>query len=247
MVTTKTNDMFENVANIYNSNAEQYAKASKRELRQLTLSPSLVSHLGDLSRKKVLDIGCGTGLSCELLISCNAEKVVGIDISEKEIDIAKKTNLKRTSYFVRNAVNDLTDLGKFDLVTAILSVHYCHSEAILKKCFTNIQRVLSPNGEFLAVVVPFANYEGYGVKISSPSNEEGELSMVSVSDFSGNNYLEFDDIYWSQSTYQKILQSIGFQLTWLPCFVSPEGIKKFGKLFWKEFQRKPLYKIFRAK
>ena len=248
-MTSKQDKMFSDTAKMYDANADEYAEASKRELRELTLKPSLIKYLGDLSEKRVLDIGCGTGNSSRLTLSCGAREVIAIDISEKEIVTAREIDKgKMISYFVGNAISDyLVDLGKFDLVTAILSVHYCTESATLKKLFSNVQKVLKPSGEFLAVVVPFAEYDGYGVKISSPTGQEGEPSNVSLSDFKGNKFLDFDDIYWSEKTYQEILEKIGFSVEWLPCIVSEEGIQKYGKDFWQKFLDDPIYKIFRAK
>ncbi|MCX6761736.1 MAG: class I SAM-dependent methyltransferase [Candidatus Moranbacteria bacterium] len=240
--------MFADTASMYDANSEEYATAAKRELRELTLSPSLIEHLGDLSGKRVLDIGCGTGNSSRLTLSCGAREVTGIDISEKEIITAREIdNGKMIAYFVGNAIDDLSNLGKFDLVTAVLSVHYCTDKGMLEKLFSNVQKVLKPGGEFLAVVVPFAEYDGYGVIISSPTGQEGELSNVSLLDFQGHKFLDFDDIYWSEKTYQEVLEKIGFSVEWLPCIVAEEGIQKYGESFWKKFLDDPIYKIFLAK
>ena len=239
--------MFSDTAEMYNSKANEYAEAAKRELRELTLQPSLIRFLGDLSGKRVLDIGCATGNSSRLALSCGAQEVVGIDFSEKEIVTAREIdNDKPIKYLVRNATDDLSDLGKFNLVTAILSVHYCTGRGMLEKLFLNVKKVLKTGGEFLAVVVPFYEYNGYGVKISSQTGQEGEPSNVTISDFQGNKFLSFDDIFWSERTYQQVLEKIGFSVEWLPCFVSDEGIKKYGKAFWKKFMDDPIYKIFRA-
>ncbi|MFA5961355.1 MAG: class I SAM-dependent methyltransferase [Parcubacteria group bacterium] len=240
--------MFADTAVMYDANANEYAKASRRELRELTLQPSLVKHLGDLSGKRVLDVGCGMGNSSRLALSCGARRVVGIDISEKEIITAREIDsYEPIKYLIRNAIDDLSDLGKFDLVTAILSVHYCTERAMLEKLFSNVKKVLKSGGEFLAVVVPFSDYDGYGVRISSPTGREGEPSNVSLSDFGGSKFLDFDDIYWSEKTYQEVLEKIGFSVEWLPCFVSNEGIRKYGENFWRKFLDDPIYKIFIAK
>jgi len=248
MPNTKQDKMFRDTAKMYDANINKYARASIRELRELTLRPSLIKYLGDLSGRRVLDLGCGTGNSSRLALSCGAWEVTAIDISEKEIITAREIDCDEPiEYLVRNAIDDLSDLGKFDLVTAILSVHYCTERAMLEKLFSNVQKVLKPGGEFLVVVVPFSEYDGYGVKISSPTGREGDPSKVSLSDFHGNKFLNFDDIYWSERTYQEVLEKIGFSVEWLPCIVSEEGIKKYGKVFWQKFLNDPIYKIFRAK
>ncbi|MEI6587907.1 MAG: class I SAM-dependent methyltransferase [Candidatus Moraniibacteriota bacterium] len=248
MSNAKQDKMFEDTARMYNANAHEYAEASRRELRELTLRPSLVKHLGNLSGKRVLDLGCGTGNSSRLALSCGAQEVVGVDFSEKEIVAAKGMDKgKSIEYFVRNAADDLSDLGEFDLATAVLSVHYCTERAMLEKLFSNVQKVLKLNGKFLAVVVPFSSYDGYGVKISSVTGREGDPSNVSLSDFDGNKFLDFDDIYWSSETYQEVLRKLGFSVEWLPCIVLEEGIQKYGENFWKQFLDNPIYKIFIAR
>jgi cyclopropane fatty-acyl-phospholipid synthase-like methyltransferase len=246
--TDPSEKMFEDTAKTYDDKAKEYDEASRRELRKQTLEPSLVEYLGDLSEKRVLDLGCGAGNSSRLAVDCGAQEVVGIDISEEEIAMAQKTDVgKPIEYLVRNATGDLSDLGRFDLVMAILSVHYCADKATLEKYFSNVKKVLKPEGEFLAVVIPITDYDGYGVKISSPTGKEGEVLKISVSDFQGNKFLDFEDIYWSKETYQELLEKTGFSVEWLPCTVSQEGLEKYGKDFWKQFSEKPIYSILRAK
>jgi SAM-dependent methyltransferase len=246
--TDSSEERFKKTANKYDVNANEYDEASRRELRKQTLEPSLAGHLGDLSGKRVLDLGCGAGNSSRLAIECGAQEVVGIDISEKEIAMAQKVDTgKPIEYLVRNATGDLSNLGKFDLVMAILSVHYCADKVTLEKYFSNVKKTLKPEGEFLAVVISTTDYDGYGVKIASPTGKEGEALKISVSDFQGNKFLDFEDIYWSKETYEGLLEKTGFSVEWLPCTVSQEGIQKYGVDFWKQFMAKPIYTIFRAK
>lgn len=50
----------------------------------------VLSNLPDLKGKKVLDIGCGTGVITPLLASKSGLPVLGIDLSSKMIEIAKQ-------------------------------------------------------------------------------------------------------------------------------------------------------------
>ena len=45
--------------------------------------------LPDLNEKTVISLGCGSGEDCTYLKSQGVKKVVGVDISEKLIQIAK--------------------------------------------------------------------------------------------------------------------------------------------------------------
>jgi toxoflavin synthase len=235
-------------ASMYDAGAKTYAGAAKRELREMTLHHSVVRHLGDLTDLRVLDIGCATGNSTRLSLDLGAVEVVGIDISAAEIEIARKTRIgENATFHVRSVSEDLTDLGTFDRATAILSMHYFASKQDMATAFANVKNSLNKGGEFYGVVIPLVEYEGYGVKIESPTGREGEASTFEVRDFQGNFILKMADIYWSQRTYEAALESAGFDVEWLPCLVSVEGIRKYGEAFWAEFIRNPLYRIWRAK
>jgi len=48
--------------------------------------------LPDLKNKRILDLGCGFGEHCKRFIECGAKRVVGIDISEKILEVARNEN-----------------------------------------------------------------------------------------------------------------------------------------------------------
>lgn len=54
--------------------------------------PTLFSMLPDLKNKRILDLGCGFGEHCKRFIECGAKRVVGIDISEKILEVARNEN-----------------------------------------------------------------------------------------------------------------------------------------------------------
>ena len=54
--------------------------------------PALCSLLPDLNGKRILDLGCGFGEHCVEYVRKGAERVVGIDISQKMLEVAVKEN-----------------------------------------------------------------------------------------------------------------------------------------------------------
>ena len=97
-----------------------------REGRNMTKEVILSSLPIDLTGKRILDAGCGTGqISIEL-----AERgceVVGIDISSSLINVAKKRIPPKLSNKIFFEVGDMTDekYGKFDYIVAMDSlIHY---------------------------------------------------------------------------------------------------------------------------
>jgi len=66
--------------------------------------------------KRVLDIGCGTGLGASL-ISQTATQLIGIDYSSATIAYAKRHNrLDNVEYYVADIQKEIVEVGTFDLV-----------------------------------------------------------------------------------------------------------------------------------
>ena len=55
--------------------------------------PALFSMLPDLKDKTILDLGCGFGEHCKGFIQMGAAKVVGVDISEKMLEVAREAGV----------------------------------------------------------------------------------------------------------------------------------------------------------
>ncbi|MFH1588460.1 MAG: class I SAM-dependent methyltransferase [Candidatus Diapherotrites archaeon] len=110
------------------------------------------------SNSKILEAGCGTGeFSCGFALSKNSE-VIGIDISEKSLEIAeknkKKFKLSTVSFQNANVLSLPFESNSFDFVFSLGCVHHTENP---RKAFKEIARVLKPNG-FIVLGV----YNKYG-------------------------------------------------------------------------------------
>ena len=104
-----------------------------------TLLPYLKKFLNFINKDnpKILDLGCGAGYESMRLKNLGA-KVVGIDFSEKELEIAREKN-PDIDFFERNILKSYKDLGKFDGVVCIgVIIHFKDDE--LKQVFKNMQK-----------------------------------------------------------------------------------------------------------
>ncbi|MBC8943989.1 class I SAM-dependent methyltransferase [Xenorhabdus indica] len=108
--------------------------------------------VGDVNGKSILDLACGYGYFSRKLYKRGASKVVGIDISEKMIELAK-AKLKQygdgLEFHVRD-VGKMESFGKFDLVTAIWLFNYAASVEELETMFQTAARHLKPSGKLVA-------------------------------------------------------------------------------------------------
>lgn len=116
-------------------------------LNEVLEIPALKSLLPDLSGKRVLDLGCGFGWFCKYAVEKGAEHVIGVDISEKMLEEARKNNNHEKIEYVRSPIEDYkTDPGSVDLVVSSLVFQYLKD---YKGVVENIYSMLSKNGEFI--------------------------------------------------------------------------------------------------
>lgn len=109
--------------------------------------PALFSLCPDFTSKTVLDLGCGYGENCKEFARLGAKQVVGIDISEKMLQMAEKENKSDNVQFLRISMNDLSSLNqKFDIILSSLAVHYIEN---FDKLLKDIFELLNDGGLFI--------------------------------------------------------------------------------------------------
>ncbi|MDY4611545.1 MAG: class I SAM-dependent methyltransferase [Sphaerochaetaceae bacterium] len=91
--------------------------------------------LPDFAGKRVLDLGCGFGWHCRYAVDQGASTVVGMDISEKMLEIAKEKNNGPGIAYIRTSIEDIDfPQDSFDIVLSSLAFHYIVSfEDICRK------------------------------------------------------------------------------------------------------------------
>ena len=103
--------------------------------------------LPDFTGKTVLDLGCGYGWHCRYAVENGAEKVIGIDLSERMIETAKEmTDSPKINYHLMG-MEEIEGLNEtFDIVISSLALHYVPSfDEIVKK----VNHCLTSDGDFI--------------------------------------------------------------------------------------------------
>ena len=245
------NEIIDKKEAVYDKITDGYEKATVRPLRKFAYDYTIEHYVGDLSDKKVLDLACGEGVSTRMLHDLGAKTVHGIDISEKQIELAKKQEMPGVTYEQMDCMNsDFVGEGGFDVVSGIMFIHYAKSKEQLHKVLKNVHLALKDDGVFYAMTVNpnllKNGYEEYGIKITPQDKIEGGESLIELHDFDWNKFCEFKIHSWSKETYREIFESEGFQIEWKDGVVSEEGINKYGKEFWQDFMDNPAYVIIKA-
>ena len=120
-------------------------KGSQEQLARLYQRYHFARELGE--GKDVLEIGCGAGLGLGYLAKV-AKKVVGGDIEEKNVSVAREyyKNRQNITVDLMDAHNILLPDGSFDLVLLFETIYYLKDP---KRCIAEVARLLRPNGTFV--------------------------------------------------------------------------------------------------
>ncbi|XP_069472046.1 putative methyltransferase DDB_G0268948 isoform X2 [Ambystoma mexicanum] len=90
-----------------------------------------------------VDVGCGTGQSTRSLAAFDFQKVIGVDISDAQIQEACSVGSSpKVSYMLAPAEQLPFEDGSVDLITASVSAHWFNMEMFLSE----VERVLKPRG-----------------------------------------------------------------------------------------------------
>jgi len=167
--------------------------------------------------KYILDVATGTGDLAIAALSLNPDKVVGIDISEKMIEIGKeKIKKKKLTDKIQLLPGDSEKLifidNSFDAVTVAFGVRNFEN---LEKGLKDIYRVLKPGGvavilEFsMPVKSPVKQFYNFYFKFILPV-----IGRMISKDYAAYSYLPDSVMAFPQGeAFTKILQSIGFNTT----------------------------------
>lgn len=109
--------------------------------------PAVLSVLPALNGKRVLDLGCGSGRFAFEFLKDTPESILGIDFSEKMIELARK-NPKSVSKQMVFKVGDISHIpevetGTIDLVFSSTVLHFIKE---LRPVLSEMYRVLSEGG-----------------------------------------------------------------------------------------------------
>lgn len=130
---------FDDQAEIYNStNTVHYSGNAKKGCVYVA------DIVKDTEFNSMLDVGCGTGYMFTKLDIDKNKKYIGIDFSEKMLEVAKKYNPDNIDFVIANAENLPFDDNSVDLITCVHSFQFYEN---LDKSFKEMYRVLKPGGK----------------------------------------------------------------------------------------------------
>lgn len=210
---------------------------------------SLHRRLGDLAGLSVLDLACGDGMGTRLLKRWGAARVVGVDVSEQMIGLARQQEEAQPlgiEYRVADAAT-LGTIGEFDRVTASYFLHYARTREELLRMVRTIhdnlkpgQRFVGSNANPLLPPEPVIDQRKYGLRYTLVDEPLHEGATLRAALFLGEHTVEFDFYWLPWEAYEEAFRTVGFR-SWKiePYLVPADSERRYGAGFWDEYAAVP--------
>lgn len=171
--------------------------------------------LPDFKGKRLLDLGCGFGWHCSYAIEHGASAVLGIDLSAKMLEEAKKRNNSPFIQYQCVAVKDFEYLpNAYDIVISSLTFHYLKS---FSETCQHVHCCLTQRGSFVfsvehPIFTAYGNQDWYYDENKKPLHwpvdryfSEGERKAT----FLGEEMIKY---HKTLTTYVNELIKAGFEI-----------------------------------
>ena len=212
--------------------------------------PALLSLMPDLEGKRVLDLGCGYGEHCKMFVARGAERVVGIDISHKMLDVAQRENSDPKIEYVNMPIEEISRIDTcFDVVVSSLAFHYIEDFDSLVK---SVYSLLADGGVFLfSQEHPLVTAHSGGDRWTK--NESGEKLYMNLSNYGVEGVREtawfIDNIKIYHRTFSSIINTLvgaGFAIEqMIEPIPNEELLKKYPEQ--RDLFHKPDFLLLRVK
>jgi toxoflavin synthase len=239
----------------YDAIAHAYRETKRLPIKQYSEAFTFFQVLGSVRGLAVLDVACGDGYYTRAVKRQGASHVVGVDSSQMMITYAQREEEAHPLgiEYVLGEAETMDIVGAFDLVTAAyLLVHATTRDQLAAMCQA-IARQLNPEGRFVALTInprlmldqlpPVEQYQS-GVTAEGPLRDGMPLDVTMLT---AGGPVQIRDYYWSQGTYESVLQQAGFgMMTWHAMRVSPEGFHTYGRAYWRDYLNNPQIVVLEA-
>jgi 2-polyprenyl-3-methyl-5-hydroxy-6-metoxy-1,4-benzoquinol methylase len=232
----------------YNLITEQYKKAKQQPWRTAVETYSLMALVGDLTGKSVVDVACGNGYFTRKLRQAGAARVLGFDISERMIEVARAQEASKPlgiEYVVEDARAE-QPRRDFDLAVAAWLLVYAHDRKELAQMCRGLARLLRPGGRFVTYTTnpnvyffqePDYRKYGFTIRIAEHAFEGAPIDwLIDL----GDEILEIQNYYLPIEAYQAAFEAAGFRdfAVHAPR-LAPEAEAADGPDYWKDFLTRP--------
>jgi toxoflavin synthase len=212
--------------------------------------PAVEDVLGDLNKKRILDIGCGDGLLSRLLAERGAA-VVGYDRARQQIAKAQARvgALELGATFVVATPQTFFHDRTFDAATSVMVLQFASSSEELAAFYRSASRHLGSGGRFISVVYnPSFSAFGEDLVVRRFTRLEGNNMRVEFMDrASGRVEMTVEGHQYKSEEFERAAISGGMKpVAWRKLFATPDAVREMGASFWRPCHEHQPYALFVA-
>ncbi|MBS0203801.1 MAG: class I SAM-dependent methyltransferase [Planctomycetes bacterium] len=228
----------------YDPIAEQYQRSKQQPWRHCIECHTLMELIGDLSGMSAMDVACGEGFYTRLIRQRGAARVVGVDLSQGMIELARQQEARHqlgVDYLVGDA-RELSGAEPCDLVSAAYLLNYAGNRQELQAMCDGIANCLKPGGRFITVNCnparhfPTApSYRKYGFE-TTVTEEWREGTPIRWTFHLEDGPFDIENYHLDTAIHEAALSNAGFHtIRWHAPRLSPEGSSPTEVGFWSTF------------
>lgn len=222
--------------NDYDSLFSQYKKTDVKPDKLYSMLPTIFKISKPLRNKTVIDVGCGDGFFTSSFAK-KAKIVYGIDNSKNQIEEAMKHVPKNIIYEVEDMLK--YNYPKSDRIHISFVLGYLKEEKELLIFFKRLYKSLNKKGKIFGIIDSpkylVHNNKDFGSIKKLKSFKEGEKLIIELYN-EKKKLVTLNAYYHTKEIIEKTLCEAGFsEIRWIFPKVSSEGMKKFGKKYWKNY------------
>ena len=139
-----------------------YKKGEKKHFTSFIAQGKNTSEVDEILKeiswknKKVLDVGCGTGLFAYSVAKAGAKHVLGIDFSLEAINLAKENHKHKNLNFEHKDAKNISE--KFDVIVSVGTLEHMDDPLMTLKI---LKKHLNPKGKIIITSPNWTNPRGY--------------------------------------------------------------------------------------
>lgn len=195
----------------------------------------------------VIDLGCGPANQLGLIAALNPDvDFIGVDLSEEMLGMAERNLQTKGIKNVTLRRGDITDLCMFDAnsadaVMTTVVLHHLPDEAALFRCFSEVQRVLKPDGGLY--LVDFAHLKTEAAIHYFAYQYEGRQPEVFAVDYLNSLRAAFELTTWHEGLSKYLVDFGDLHSTFMVPYMV--AVKSPARRALSDVMRKRLNEIYR--
>lgn len=203
------------------------------------LAPAVLDWTG----VSVLDLACGTGFGLRKARQLGATRVVGIDINEEMLRVARVMSESNTELYVADCYRDLGHLplepGSFDVVTGFWLATCATTKQDVAGMWTNVSKYLRPGGKFIgsagfvnSTTSDFAAKYGPKIDFIERTAVGEKISL----EFQTEPIVQYDSYNVDREVLDSEAEAAGLSITYVqPSILDVDVTAEHDRDWWRDF------------